>query len=97
MSEAAFPKKPIGPAKSWLKQRIVERRIALPASPRRAMHRILSQPEIVAFGTVKSVAAACGVSGTTIGRLCSRVGYESFGEMRRVLQKQLALHAASYP
>ncbi|WP_442892362.1 hypothetical protein [Ensifer sp. MJa1] len=97
MSEAALPNaRSVPQSLEELKLRIVERRIALPTSPKLAMHRILSQPGIVAFGTVESVAAACGVSGTTIVRFCSKIGYKNVREMRRIFQEHVAVAARGW-
>lgn len=72
-----------------LKQLIAERRIDFPALPEQAMRLLLSQPEIIAFGTLQSVARSCGVSGTTIIRLASRSGYSSFKEMKGAFRQYL--------
>jgi DNA-binding MurR/RpiR family transcriptional regulator len=72
-----------------LKQLIVERRIDFPALPEQAMRLLLSRPEIIAFGTLQSVARTCGVSRTTIIRLASRSGYSSFKEMKGAFRQHL--------
>ena len=65
-----------------LKQLIAERRIDFPTLLEQAMRLLLSKPEIIAFGSLQSVARTCGVSGTTIIRLASRSGYARFKEMK---------------
>ncbi|MNL89214.1 hypothetical protein D3C87_2193950 [compost metagenome] len=53
------------------------------------MRLLLSKPEIIAFGSLQSVARTCGVSGTTIIRLASRSGYASFKEMKTAFRQYL--------
>lgn len=72
-----------------LKQQIAERRILFSSLLEQAMRRLLSQPEIVAFGTLQSVSRKCSVSGTTIARLASHLGYSSFREMKAAFQQYL--------
>lgn len=72
-----------------LKQLIAERRIDFPALLEQAMRLLLSKPEIIAFGSLQSVARTCGVSGTTIIRLASRSGYASFKEMKVAFRQHL--------
>ncbi len=79
---------------SDLKQLIVQRRITYPASLERAMRLLLSNPDVVAFGTLRSVAHSCEVSGTTISRLARHSGYSSFKEMKEAFRKHVVLLAA---
>ncbi|SCB44141.1 hypothetical protein [Rhizobium multihospitium] len=72
-----------------LKQLIAERRIDFPALPEQAMRLLLSKPEIIAFGTLQSVARTCGVSRTTINRLASQSGYSGFKEMKGAFRQHL--------
>ncbi|NTJ68651.1 MurR/RpiR family transcriptional regulator [Agrobacterium rhizogenes] len=72
-----------------LKQLIADRHIDFPALPEQAMRLLLSKPEIIAFGTLQSVARNCGVSRTTIIRLASRSGYSSFKEMKGAFRQHL--------
>ncbi|MGV2077260.1 MurR/RpiR family transcriptional regulator [Rhizobium sp. 16-545-1B] len=53
------------------------------------MRLLLDHPEIVAFGTLQSVAQRCGVSGTTVTRLASRSGYSGFKEMQAAFRQHL--------
>jgi DNA-binding MurR/RpiR family transcriptional regulator len=72
-----------------LKQLIAQRRIDFPALPEQAMRLLLSKPEIIAFGTLQSVARTCGVSRTTINRLAARSGYSGFKEMKGAFRQHL--------
>lgn len=72
-----------------LKRQIAQRRIGFPALLEQAMRLLLSRPEIVAFGTLQSVATACGVSGTTVIRLAAKAGYRSFKEMKAAFRQHL--------
>ncbi|AOF92680.1 hypothetical protein [Sinorhizobium sp. RAC02] len=72
-----------------LKQLIAERRIEFPTLLEQAMRLLLCKPEIIAFGSLQSVARTCGVSGTTIIRLASRSGYASFKEMKAAFRQYL--------
>jgi DNA-binding MurR/RpiR family transcriptional regulator len=78
-----------------LKQLIVERRITYPACLQRAMRLLLGNPEVIAFGTLRSVAHACDVSETTITRLASHSGYSSFEEMQGAFRQHLLVLAGT--
>lgn len=49
----------------------------------------MGNPEVIAFGTLRSVAHACDVSETTITRLASHSGYSSFKEMQGAFRQHL--------
>lgn len=68
---------------------IAERRIDFPPVPGQAMGLLLSKPDIIAFGSLKSVAQACHVSAATVVRLASRSGYSNFKEMRKAFRQYL--------
>lgn len=72
-----------------LKQRIAGGGVSFPDRQKSAMRRLLNSPDIVAFGTVQSVAAACDVSQTTIVRAAEASGYSSFSEMKKAFQQHL--------
>ena len=73
-----------------VKKRIVDRRLVFSASLEPIMRRLLGQPEIVAFGTVQSVAAACGVSPTTVVRVATTTGYAGFRDMKAAFQRHIS-------
>lgn len=80
-----------------IKQLIIERRIDFPTLLEQAMRLLLSMPEIIAFGSLRSVARTCGVSGSTIIRLASRSGYSSFKEMKAAFRQHLITVARTNP
>ncbi|SDB73944.1 transcriptional regulator, RpiR family [Agrobacterium fabrum] len=45
--------------------------------------KIISAPEIMAFGTARSVADRCGTSPSTLMRLATSLGFASFRELRK--------------
>lgn len=79
----------VAPTIRDLKQLIAERRIDFPPVPGQAMKLLLSKPDIIAFGSLKSVAQACHVSAATVVRLASRSGYSNFKEMRGAFRQYL--------
>jgi DNA-binding MurR/RpiR family transcriptional regulator len=89
MLSPSSEKAPQSPNIRDLKQLIAERRIDFRPVPGQAMRLLLSKPEIIAFGSLTSVAQACSVSGTTIIRLASRSGYSNFKEMRAAFRQYL--------
>lgn len=52
-----------------LKAMIAKKQVVFPGERKRVMRAILDHPEIIAFGTATSIAAACGVSSATVVRL----------------------------
>ena len=48
-----------------------------------------SHPHEIAFGTVRAIAATCGVSSTTVFRLALALGFESFQDMRNFFRAPL--------
>lgn len=54
------------------------------------MRGLLGQPDMVAFGTVRSVAAACGVSPTTVVRLSTTTVYSGFRDMKAAFQQHIS-------
>ncbi|WDZ81613.1 MurR/RpiR family transcriptional regulator (plasmid) [Ensifer adhaerens] len=72
-----------------LKRKIVSGRIAVRGAQGTVLGMLLARPDLVAFGTVQSVASECGVSGTTIVRVACKVGYSNFREMKIAFQKHI--------
>jgi DNA-binding MurR/RpiR family transcriptional regulator len=81
------------PTVSDLKQLIASRSIIYPLSAQGAMRLLLSDPKIVAFGTLHTAAHACGVSATTMSRLASHSGYSNFKEMQAAFRQHVILLA----
>ena len=72
-----------------LKFMIARKEVVFPGELGRVMRAVLDRPETIAFGTVTSVAAACGVSPTTVVRLARHLGFASFRDLKRVFQDHL--------
>ncbi|WEX86693.1 transcriptional regulator [Sinorhizobium garamanticum] len=68
---------------------IASRKIILPPRLERVLRGTLANPDIVAFGTARSVAAACSVSSTTVVRLACLLGFRSFRELRELFRQHL--------
>ncbi|MGN7737890.1 MULTISPECIES: MurR/RpiR family transcriptional regulator [Sinorhizobium/Ensifer group] len=51
--------------------------------------KALARPELVAFGSARSVATACSVSPTTVTRLATALGFESFRDFKTFFQQHL--------
>jgi DNA-binding MurR/RpiR family transcriptional regulator len=62
----------------------------LTRAERRAAEGVLKDPQALAFGTLASVAASVGGSGTTIIRLATKLGLDGFGELQARAQEELA-------
>ncbi|WEX74731.1 transcriptional regulator [Sinorhizobium numidicum] len=74
---------------SELKQIIASRKLVLPPQLERVLRGTLAKPDIVAFGTARSVAAACSVSSTTVVRLASLLGFRTFKQFRELFRHHL--------
>jgi len=72
-----------------IKVRIITREIILPAALKQAMQVLLQDPDLVAFGTAKSVAVSCSVSTSSVHRLARQCGYEDFARMRSAFRNHL--------
>lgn len=73
-----------------VKQRILDRRLVFSGQLEPVMRRLLGEPDMVAFGTVRSVAAACGVSQTTVVRVATTTGYPGFRAMKAAFRQHIA-------
>jgi len=51
--------------------------------------KIISAPEIMAFGTARSVADRCGTSPSTLMRLATSLGFASFRELRKLFRQHV--------
>ena len=72
-----------------LKRMIVSRTVVPSAYMEKALRLMLAYPELVAFGTTRTIADACEVSPSTVVRLAQRFGFENFRGMQRVFQEHL--------
>jgi DNA-binding MurR/RpiR family transcriptional regulator len=72
-----------------IKVRIIRREIVLPAGLKQTMRALLQHPDLVAFGTAKSVAASCSVSTSSVHRLARQCGYEDFAGMCSAFRNHL--------
>ncbi|SOC90343.1 transcriptional regulator, RpiR family [Rhizobium sp. AN5] len=52
---------------------------------------IISTPEIMAFGTARSVADRCGTSPSTVMRLATSLGFASFRELRKLFRQHVRM------
>ena len=57
---------------------------------RKVADAVVADPQLVAFGTVAEVARRAGVSGASVVRLASRLGYEGYVELQEAVQGELA-------
>lgn len=49
----------------------------------------LARPEMVAFGTARSLSETCGVSASTVARLAISIGFASFKDFKRVFREHV--------
>lgn len=70
---------------------LIERhRNELSPAERRVADVVLRDPEMVAFGTVATVAAQAATSGASVVRLASRLGLDGFSALQAMVQGQLS-------
>jgi DNA-binding MurR/RpiR family transcriptional regulator len=62
----------------------------LTPAERRVAAVVADDPEAVAFGTVADVARRAGVSGATVVRLATRLGFDGFVELQGSVREELA-------
>ncbi len=62
----------------------------LPGAERRVAEAVVSDPHLVAFGTVASLAERTGTSGPTVLRFAGRLGYRGFRGLQTAVQEELA-------
>ncbi|NLS20022.1 MurR/RpiR family transcriptional regulator [Rhizobium sp. P40RR-XXII] len=78
-----------------LKAMIVRSRLRLPEQQERVARAILARPDIVAFGTISSVASTCVVSPSTVVRVANALGFETFKEFKLFFRQYLRSVSAS--
>lgn len=72
-------------------------RDALSPAERRVADVVVSDPQLVAFGTVAEVAARAGTSGASVVRLATRLGLEGYTDLQERVQSELTqqIHQAA--
>jgi DNA-binding MurR/RpiR family transcriptional regulator len=70
---------------------------ALPAAQRRIAELVVTEPQAVAFGTVRSVAELAGASDPTVVRLAAALGFDGFTALRDAIRAEVSesLHSAA--
>jgi DNA-binding MurR/RpiR family transcriptional regulator len=71
-------------------ERIGQSGADLTRAERRVAEVVLTQPQLVAFGTVAELASAAGAGAATVVRLATKLGYDGFTELQAVVQRDLA-------
>ncbi|ABC91136.1 hypothetical conserved protein [Rhizobium etli CFN 42] len=82
-----------------LKSMIVAAGLRLPEQQERVARIALVRPEMIAFGTISSVAIECHVSPSTVARVATSLGFDSFKEFKACFRQHLRNISASagYP
>lgn len=62
----------------------------LTPSERRVAEVVMSQPQLVAFGTVVDLADAAGAGAATVVRLAAKLGFDGFTSLQQAVQADLA-------
>lgn len=62
----------------------------LTPAERKVADAVVADPQVVAFGTVAEVARRAGVSGATVVRLATRLGFDGFVELQEAVRAELA-------
>lgn len=70
-----------------LKNMIAARSIVFSSQSERVARVALEKPEIVAFGTLQSIAAECCVAPTTVFRVAKMAGFQNFIEFQRLFRQ----------
>ena len=69
---------------------IAEAANRLTPSERRVAEAVMSDPKVVAFGTVAQLAASSGSSGPTVLRFAAKLGFEGFVDLQASVQEEIA-------
>ncbi|MGV1822506.1 MurR/RpiR family transcriptional regulator [Agrobacterium tumefaciens] len=67
--------------------------LRLSSHQERVARTAVACPDVVAFGTATSLAVCCSVTQSTVVRLATSLGFESYREFRRVFQQHVKLNA----
>ncbi|MGY5811764.1 MurR/RpiR family transcriptional regulator [Rhizobium sp. LEGMi198b] len=74
---------------------VVAAGLRLPERQERVARAILARPDVVAFGTISSVASACVVSPSTVVRAANALGFETFKELKLFSRQHMRSLSAS--
>ncbi|HXV25787.1 MAG TPA: MurR/RpiR family transcriptional regulator [Alphaproteobacteria bacterium] len=80
-----------------LKEMIAKKHVVFPSELERVMRAALDRPDIIAFGTSRSIADLCGVSPSTVVRLSGHLGFSNFKALRELFRAYLAKTRAHGP
>ena len=72
-----------------LRGMVASRTLRLPRQLEQVARKALARPDLIAFGSARSVASACSVSPTTVTRLATVLGFESFRDFKTFFQQHL--------
>jgi DNA-binding MurR/RpiR family transcriptional regulator len=67
------------------------RNASLSPAERRVADVLLTQPELVSFGTVADLARAAQAGGATVMRLAGKLGFAGFSQLQSAVQSELAV------
>lgn len=85
MSESTRPPTDV----TELKGMFASRALKLPKQLEQVARLALARPDVVAFGSARSIAVACSVSPTTVARLATALGFDSFRDFKLLFQQHL--------
>ncbi|WP_337442174.1 MurR/RpiR family transcriptional regulator [Sinorhizobium fredii] len=91
MSEATKPPADV----TELKGILASRALKIPKQLEQVARLALARPDVVAFGSARSIATACSVSPTTVTRLATALGFDSFRDFKLFFQQHLRRTANS--
>lgn len=72
-----------------LKSLIARRVVVLSDQQELVTRLVLSNPEIIAFGSANRLAAACQVSPSTVARVVHAFGFDAFRDFRELFRRHL--------
>ncbi|MCO6425079.1 MurR/RpiR family transcriptional regulator [Sinorhizobium meliloti] len=79
-----------------LKGMFASRSLRLPKQLEQVARLALARPDVIAFGSARSIAAVCSVSPTSVTRLATALGFDSFRDFKLFFQQHLRRTANSY-
>ena len=80
---------------SELRSIIVSRRLGVPEGIRVVLEIGFSKPELIAFGSAKSIAQLCGIAPSTVWRVTTFLGFAHFRDFKRLYQSELRARRTS--
>nr|WP_052035630.1 MurR/RpiR family transcriptional regulator [Sinorhizobium americanum] len=78
-----------------LKGMFASRALKLPKQLEQVARVALVRPDLIAFGSARSIAVACSVSPTSVTRLATALGFHSFRDFKSFFQQHLRRTANS--